>query len=80
MNTPVLFCNYLKSNSRNGVAIQTRRAAGPLQEFWKGLFGDVELPIVMEDNASPHKKVYISVREELGMKCHQHPPNSPDLN
>jgi len=40
----------------------------------------LEVPIVMEDNAPPHKKVYISVREELGMKYHQHPPNSPDFN
>jgi transposase len=53
---------------------------GPLQEFWEESFGDVEVPIVMEDNAPPHKKVCIPVRQELGMRCHQHPPNSPDLN
>jgi transposase len=40
----------------------------------------VEQPVVMEDNAPPHKKVCIPVRQELGIKCHQHPPNSPDLN
>jgi transposase len=40
----------------------------------------VEQPIVMEDNSPPHKKVCIPIRQELGMKCHQHPPNSPDLN
>jgi len=34
----------------------------------------------MEDNAPPHKKICISVREELGMKCHQHSLNSSDLN
>jgi len=34
----------------------------------------------MEDNAPPHKKVCIPVRKELGMKCHQCPPNLPDLN
>jgi len=34
----------------------------------------------MEDNAPVHKKVCILVRQELGMTCHQHPPNSPDLN
>jgi transposase len=53
---------------------------GPLQEFWEESFGDVDEPIVMEDNAPPHKKVCIPVRQELGMKCHQHPPNSPNLN
>jgi len=36
--------------------------------------------VVLEDNAPPHKKVYILVRKELGMVIHQHPPNSPDLN
>ena len=34
----------------------------------------------MEDNAPVHKKVCIPVRLELEMKCHQHLPNSPDLN
>ena len=53
---------------------------GPLQEFWEESFEDVEQPIVMEDNAPPHKKVCIPVRKELGMRSHQHPPNSPDLN
>ena len=38
------------------------------------------MPVVMEDNASPYKKVYISVRIDLGIKCHQYPPNSSDLN
>ena len=53
---------------------------GPLQKFWEESFGDIDEPIVMENNAPSHKKVCISVRQELGMKCHQHPPNSPDLN
>ena len=38
------------------------------------------MPIVMEDNIPSHKKVYIPVRQELEMKYHQHPLNSPDLN
>jgi hypothetical protein len=37
-------------------------------------------PIVIEDHAPVHKKVCIPVRQELGMKCYQHSPNSPDLN
>jgi transposase len=53
---------------------------GPLQEFWEESFGDVSEPIVVEDNAPVHKKVCIAVRQDLGMKCHQHPPRSPDLN
>jgi len=34
----------------------------PLQEFWEESFGDIDMPIVMEDNAPPHKKVCIPVR------------------
>ena len=30
----------------------------------------MEVPIVMEDNAPHHKKIYIPIRVELGMKCH----------
>ena len=40
----------------------------------------MEQLVVMEDNASSHKKVYIPVRQELGMKCHQYLPNFPNLN
>lgn len=53
---------------------------GPLKEFWEEAFGDVTEPIVLEDNAPPHKKVCIPARKDLGMICHQHPPNSLDLN
>jgi len=48
--------------------------------FWEESFGNVQEPIVTEDNAPVHEKVCIPVRDELGMKCHQHPLNSPDLN
>jgi len=51
-----------------------------LKEFWEECFRDLEEPILVEDNAPVHKKVCIPVRQELGMTCHQHPPNSPDLN
>jgi DDE superfamily endonuclease len=64
----------------NSTIYQDQILKGPLQKFWEESFGDVEVPIVMEDNAPPHKKVYISIREKLKMKCHQQPPNSPDLN
>src|SRR5579859_2963710 len=41
---------------------------GPLQEFWKESFRDVDELIMMKDNAPPHKKVCIPVRQELRMK------------
>jgi len=52
----------------------------PLKKFWEEAFGEVNEPIVMEDNAPVHKKVCIPVREQLGMISLRHPPNSPDLN
>ena len=33
----------------------------PLQEFWEESFGNVEEPIVTEDNAPPHEKVAIPI-------------------
>jgi transposase len=43
-------------------------------------FGDISEPIVAEDNAPIHNTGCILARKKLGMKCHEHPPNSPDLN
>ena len=53
---------------------------GLLKEFWKDSFIEIQELVVMEDDAPVHKKVCIPVRQELEMRCHQHPPNSPDLN
>ena len=75
-----MFFELEDGNKVNSTIYRDQILKGSLQEFWEESFGDLEVPIVMEDNAPPHKKVSISVREELGMKCHQHPPNSPDLN
>ena len=64
----------------NSTVYRDQVLLGPLKEFWEEAFGDVTEPIVLEDNAPPHKKVCIPARKDLGMICHQHPPNSPDLN
>jgi transposase len=77
---PGVFFELEDGKKVNSTIYRDQILKGPLQEFWEESFGDVEVPIVMEDNAPPHKKVCIPVREELGMRCHQHPPNSPDLN
>src|SRR5438552_3647031 len=63
----------------NSTAYRAQILLGPLQDIWFELFYDIN-PIVMEDNALVHKKVCISVRQNLGIECWQHPPNSPDLN
>jgi len=64
----------------NSTVYRDQILKGPLMEFWEESFGDIQEPIVMEDNAPVHKKVCIPVRLEVGMRCHEHPPNSPDLN
>ena len=51
-----------------------------LKDFWKEVFGNVQKSIVVEDNTPVYKKVCISIRQELGVRYHQHSPNSPDLN
>ena len=77
---PGVFFDLEDGNKVNSTIYQDQILKGPLQEFWEKSFWDVEVLIVMEDNAPPHKKVYILIRKELGMKCHQHSSNSPDLN
>ena len=77
---PGLFFELADGKKVNSTVYRDQILTGPLQEFWEESFEDLEEPIVMEDNAPVHKKVYISVRLELEMKCHQHPLNSPDLN
>jgi len=77
---PGVFFDLGEEKTVNSTVYRDQILTGPLKEFWEESFGDVEEPIVMEDNAPVHKKVCIPVRQELGMRCHQHPPNSPDLN
>jgi transposase len=65
----------------NSTVYQVQILTGLLQELREESFGDGKVLIVMEDNAPPHKKVCIPVRDELGVKSrHQHRPNFPDLN
>jgi transposase len=77
---PGVFFQLEDGQKVNSTIYRDQILTGPLQEFWEESFGDLKEPIVMEDNAPVHKKVCIPVRQELGMRCHQHPPNSPDLN
>ena len=75
-----LFFDLKDGQKVNSTIYRDQILLGPLKEFWEESFMDVQEPIVMEDNAPVHKKVCIPARQELGMRCHQHPPNSPDLN
>ena len=69
-----------KGQHVNSTIYRDQILLGPLKDFWEESFGDIDEPIVMEDNAPVHKKVCIPARQALGMVSHQHPPNSPDLN
>jgi hypothetical protein len=46
----------------NSTIYRDQVLTGPLQKFWEESFGDLQEPIVMEDNAPVHKKVCIPVR------------------
>jgi len=77
---PGLFFELEAGKHINSQAYCNQILMGLLQNFWFEAYGDMDEPFVLEDNAPPHKKVCIPVRKTLGMVCHQHPPNSPDLN
>ena len=51
-----------------------------LEELLEESFLDVNNPVVMKDNASINKEVYIHTRKDLGIITHEHPTNSPDVN
>src|SRR5579871_4968 len=77
---PGIFFDLREGESINSMVYRDQILLGPLKEFWEESFGDLEEPILVEDNAPVHKKVCIPVRQELEMICHQQPPNSSDLN
>jgi hypothetical protein len=66
---PGVFFELEDGKKVNSTIYRDQILKGPLQEFWEESFGDVQEPIVMEDNAPPHKKVCIPVRQELGMSA-----------
>ena len=75
---PGLFFDLEKGESINSIVYRDQILLGPLQQFWEESFGDVTVPIVMENNAPIHKKVCIPARNALGMETLQWLPNSPD--
>jgi hypothetical protein len=54
----------------NSIIYRDHILMGLLQEFWEESFGDMEVSIMMEDNTPPHKKIYIPIGIELGIKYH----------
>jgi len=54
---PGVFVDLENGKIVNSTIYRDQILKGPLQEFWEELFGDVEVPIVMEDNAPLHKKM-----------------------
>jgi len=75
-----VFFDLENEGTVNSTIYRDQILKGPLMKFWENVFGDIQELIVMEDNASIHKKVCIPIRQELGMRCYQHPSNSSDLN
>ena len=77
---PGVFFELEDGKKDNSTIYRDQILTEPLQKFQEESFGDEEAPVVIEDNAPPHKKVCIPVSIDLGMKCHQHLLNSPDFN
>ena len=66
---PGVFFEPEKGKKVNSTVYRDQILTGLLQKFWEKSFEELDVPIVMEDNAPPHKKVCISVRQELGEWC-----------
>ena len=75
-----MFFDLEEEQSVNSTIYRDQILLGPLQQFWEESFEDIKVPIVMEDNAPIHKKIYIPVQETLEMMTLEWPPNSPALN
>jgi hypothetical protein len=54
---PGLFFELEDGEKVNSTVYRDQILTGPLREFWDESFGDMQEPIVMEDNAPVHKKV-----------------------
>ena len=75
-----VFFDLEKEEKMDSIIYRDQILLGPFQQFWEESFEDIKVSIIMEDNAPIHKKVYILIREILGMMTLDWPPNSPDLN
>ena len=60
---PGLFFNLEEGQSVSSTIHRDQILLGPLQQFWEESFEDIEVPIVMKDNAPVHQKVIILVRK-----------------
>jgi len=64
---PGVFFDLEKGQSVDSAVYLNQILLKPLQQFWEKSFKDIRMPIVMKDNTSIHKKVYILIRTELGI-------------
>lgn len=67
---PGLFFDLSDGKHINSTVYRDQVLPGPLKDFWEEIFGDIIDPIVLEDNALPHKNACKPVPLELGMVCH----------
>ena len=57
---PGVFFELEDGKKVNSTIYRDQILKGLLQEFWEASFEDLEVPIVMEDNAPPHKVCILS--------------------
>ena len=74
---PDVFFELEDGKKINSTIYQDQILIELLQEFWKESFGDVEVPVIMDDNAPPHKKVCISIRIDLSYEVSLSPFKFP---
>jgi len=62
---PGVFFDLKEEMTVNSTVYQDQILIGPLEEFWKESFRDIEESIVIEDNAPIYKKVCILSKKSL---------------
>ena len=61
------FFDLEKEEKMNSIIYRDQILLRPFQQFWKESFEDIKIPIIMKDNTSVHKKIYIPIQEILDM-------------
>ena len=67
---PGIFFDLEDGQKVNSTIYRNQIWLEPLKEFQKESFRDIIEPIVMEDNTPVYKKMYIPIKQKLGMRCH----------
>ena len=62
-----IFFDLEKKEKMNSIIYRNQILLRSFQQFWEEFFEDIKISIVMKNNASVYKKIYIPIREILDM-------------